>query len=63
MVVSNSDIGQPPPVPTSKELLTHIFENVLKLEPDKIKVLQEEGYYKINNFKNISYDSLIHMRD
>ena len=63
MVVSNSDIAKPLPVPIAKELTTHLFETVLELEPDKIKSMIDVGYSKFGRFRNISYDTLAIMRD
>ena len=61
MVVSNPNIAKPsqvPTSPTSREVLTHCFENVLELVSEEMAMAGAVGFKKFNVFKVVSYETL-----
>lgn len=49
--------------PTNKETLSHLFENILELDKDNIKLVGISGYKKFSVVKNSSYETRITLRD
>ena len=63
MVISNPNIAKPSQVPTSREVLTHCFENVLELDSEEMAMVGAAGFKNFSVFKVVSYGTVESLRD